>query len=107
MELLSELYDEQTDSIQILGAISMAFTDLYRARVATNDGVSQSDVVKDFNYRGRDFAVKNAFRDCLKVSAERMRKCIKILADTDIALKSSRTDSRLLLEKAITSMLIK
>lgn len=107
MTLLDELYDQQIDSIPILSAISMAFIDLYRARLAINDGASQNDVKQDFSYKKREFVVANAFRDCNGISAERLRKCIKILADTDIALKSSKTNSRLLVEQAITSMLIK
>ena len=107
MELLAQLYDQQSEGIAILGAISMAFIDLYRARVAINDGVSQADVISDFSYRGRAFAVRNAFRDCSSISVSRLRRCIKILGDTDIKLKSSRIDSKLLLETAITEMLIK
>ena len=107
MILLDELYAQQIDNIPILSAISMSFIDLYRARLAINDGVSQTDVAKDFNYKSREFVVKNAFRDCNSISADRLRKCIGILSDTDIALKSSRTSSRLLIEQAINSMLIK
>lgn len=107
MVLLEELYEQQVDSISISSAISMAFIDLYRARLALNDGVSQSDVISDFTYKGRDFVVRNAFRDCNGVLTERLRRCIEILAGTDIALKSSKTASRLLIEQAITSMLIK
>lgn len=107
IELLSELYDQRSEGIAILGAISMAFTDLYRARIAINEGVSQADVIKDFSYRGRAFAVRNAFRDCSSVSVSRLHKCIEILGDADIKLKSSRADSRLVLETAITKMLIK
>lgn len=107
MRLLDELYSQQIDSIAILSAISMSFIDIYRARLAINDGVPQADVVKDFSYKSREFAVRNAFRDCSSISAERLRKCIGILADTDIALKSLRTSPRLLIEQAINTMLIK
>lgn len=107
MELLSQLYEQQSEGIAILGAISMAFTDLYRARIAINEGISQADVIKDFSYRGRAFAVKNAFRDCRNISVSRLRKCIKILSDTDIKLKTTRVNSKLVLETAITSMLVK
>ena len=106
MQLLEELYSQQIDSIAILSAVSMSFMDIYRARVAVNNGVSQSDVVSDFSYKSREFAVRNAFRDCSSIPTERLRKCISILADTDVALKSSRTAPRLLIEKAINSMLI-
>ena len=108
MKLLDELYAEQTDSIAILAAISMSFIDLYRARCALNEGKSIIDVMTDFSYsKVREFAVKNAFRDCKSFSAERLRKCIIVLCDTDLLLKSSRTSGRLLIEKAINTMLIK
>lgn len=107
MILLDELYNQQIESIAILSAVSMAFIDLYRARLALNAGMSQADVINDFSYKGRDFVVANSFRDCNGITAERLRKCIKILADTDIALKSLKTESRLLIEQAITTMQIK
>ncbi len=105
MLLLDELFDQQTECISINSAVSMAFTDLYRARVALDAGISQGEVVKDFSYKGREFAVKNAFYDVRGISVPRIRECIRILAETDIALKSSRASGRLLLEKAFTKML--
>ncbi|MFA5658522.1 MAG: DNA polymerase III subunit delta [Oscillospiraceae bacterium] len=105
MLLVDELFDQQTESISILSAVAMAFSDLYRARAAIDSGVSQNDVINDFAYKGREFAVKNAFSDCRGISVVRLRQCINILAETDIALKSSRTQPRLLLEQAFTRML--
>ncbi len=107
MLLLDELYSQQIDSISILSAISMSFLDIYRARLAINDGANQANVIADFNYRNRDFVVRNAFRECSSIPVDRIRKCIKILADTDIALKSSRTSPRILIEQAISSMLVR
>lgn len=107
MQLLDELYSQQTESIAILSAVSMAFIDIYRARLAVNDGASQAQVIEQFRYKNRDFVVRNAFRDCSRISVDRIRKCINILADTDIALKSSRTSQRILIEEAISAMLIR
>lgn len=107
MQLLDELYAQQVDSIPILGAVAMAFTDLYRARLALNERKTQADVIADFSYRGRDFAVRNAMRDANGISTEKLRFCIKTLSDTDVALKSTRTEGRLLIEKAIIAMLSK
>lgn len=106
-QILDELFDSQAEPIVILSALSMAFIDLYRAKVAVNEGISQSYVVSDFSYRGREFAVKNAFFDCKNMPVERLRRCIKILSDCDIALKSLRTNNRLLLETTIVKMMIR
>jgi DNA polymerase-3 subunit delta len=103
--LLDELFYQRAEPIAVLAAISMSFMDLYRASLAVVRGIHPSDVVVDFSYKAnRKFAVDYAFRDCRKINIKHLRKCIKILADTDSALKSSKTDGRILLEKAIVQM---
>lgn len=107
MKLLDELFAQRAEPVAILSALSMSFVDLYRARIAINENRSAQNVIEDFGYKSnRSFAVENAFRDARKTSAEHLRICLKILADTDIALKSSRGDGRLLIEKAITEMAV-
>jgi len=54
---------------------------------------------------GREFAVRNALRDCAKSSLPKLRACVAILCETDAALKSTRTDGRIQIEMAITKML--
>lgn len=107
MRLLNELYEQQLDSNAIIYAMGMSFTDLYRARVAVSSARNKSDICSDFNYKGREFAVENAIRDCSKLPIERIRKCIDIIAQTDIELKSSRTNNRIIVEKAVIKMLNK
>ena len=103
--LLDELFYQRAEPIAVLAAISMSFMDLYRASLAVVRGIYPSDVVSDFSYKAnRKFAVDYAFRDCRKINIIHLRKCIRILADTDSALKSSKTDGRILLEKAIVQM---
>ncbi|MBR4092575.1 MAG: DNA polymerase III subunit delta [Oscillospiraceae bacterium] len=103
--LLDELFYQRAEPIAVLSAISMSFMDLYRASLAVVRGIYPADVVTDFSYKAnRKFAVDYAFRDCRKINIKHLRKCIKILADTDSALKSSKTDGRILLEKAIVQM---
>lgn len=103
--ILPELFAENTDPLQICSAIASSFMDLYRARLALETNRPQNEVVNDFGYKGREFVVRYAMNDCRKFSAEKLRKCIGILAQTDIELKSLRTDSRLIVEKAIVRML--
>lgn len=104
--LLDDLLNKRNEPIAVLSAISMSFLDLYRARAAMTVNKRQQDIVSDFNYKGREFAVNNAYRDCRRISLENLRKCIGILRDTDKKLKSSSGTQRIILEKAITEMLI-
>lgn len=102
---LDKLYSRQTEPIALLSVISGSFIDLYRAKTAVIGGYSQNDVVNDFTYRGREFAVKNAFRDCMSIPLEKIRYGIGILSQCDINMKSKRTDPKILLEEAISKIL--
>ena len=103
--ILPELYAKQAESIPLLSVISSAFIDLYRAKLAYQTGRGVNNILDDYSYRGRDFAVKNAMRDCSRIPIERLRACIEILSKCDADMKSSRADQRVLLETAIAQML--
>lgn len=103
--ILPELYSRQQESISLLAIIGGAFLDLYRAKLAVITGRSEQTAASDFNYRGREFAIKNAVRDCSRMSIERLRYCIGVLAECDADMKSKKTDKRILLEEAIVRMM--
>lgn len=105
--LLDDLLNKRNEPIAVLATISMSFIDLYRARAAMTANKYTNDIVEDFKYKGREFAVKNAYRDCRRISLENLRKCIYILRDADKKLKTSSSGTqRIVLEKAITQMLV-
>lgn len=103
--ILSELYSRQQESIPLLSVIGGAFLDLYRAKLALLNGRGEKDIAADYGYRGREFVIKNALRDCSRIPIERLRYCLRVLSDCDIDMKSKKTDQRILLETAITKML--
>ncbi len=106
MRLMEDLRSEKTEPIPILYAISGNMLDLYRARAAMSCRRSPADVKEDFGYsRSLSFRVDNAFRDVQKISMPHLRMCIRILADTDAAMKSSKTDPQILLEEAVIRMI--
>ncbi|MDE7225595.1 MAG: DNA polymerase III subunit delta, partial [Ruminococcus sp.] len=104
-EAIDELNVGNENRVIVLGAITNAFLDLYRAACALKAGVSAEQVTADFEYRGRAFAVRNAFRDCSGMSIERLRKCIIILRNTTMRLNSTASDPRTAIEQAVVQML--
>lgn len=106
MRLLNDLTEEKTEPIPLLYAVTGNMLDLYRARAAISCGKTPEDVKADFGYaKNVQFRVDNAFRDAHRISQPHLRRCMKILADTDAAMKSSRTNPMTLLEEAIVKML--
>lgn len=109
LQLLQALTAKSEDSKTILGLLailSSTFTDLYRAKLGTGAALTADAIASDFGYpKNREFAVRNAIRDCGSMTLPQLRACIGILRETDRACKSSRTPPRMLLEQAIVQML--
>lgn len=106
MSLLNDLKLEMTEPIQIIYAVSSSMIDMYRAKIAISNRKNYTDVMNDFKYiKTMDFKVKKAFQDVKYYSVRDLRKCLKILTETDVAMKSSKADKMILLEEAIVKML--
>lgn len=107
MRLLNDLTEEKTEPISILYAVTNNMLDLYRARTAVSCGKTVGDVKEDFGYsKVLSFRVDNAFREVNRISMPHIRMCMKVLADTDAAMKSSKTPTQTLLEEAVVKMLM-
>lgn len=104
-EAIDELNVDNENRGAVLYAITSVFMDLYRASCAKRAGVTPEQVIGDFGYGGRAFAVKNAFRDCSRMSIQRLRKCITILRDTAVKLNTAPIEPRTAIEQAVTQML--
>ena len=104
-EALDEMMQDKDNRGAVLANITASFIDMYRAACARKSGKQVYDVKEDFGYVW-EFKVKNAFRDCSRMSIKRLRECIKILRDTNITLNSGVVDEKVILEQAITRILM-
>lgn len=104
-EALDELMTDKNNRGSVLANITNSFLDLYRASCAIKSGKSTADVMSDYSYIW-EFKVRNAFRDCSRMSTARIRSCIKILRDTAVQLNSTAVDEKIVLEQAVTKMLM-
>ncbi|HAS78191.1 MAG TPA: DNA polymerase III subunit delta [Ruminococcus sp.] len=105
--LLDEVFLQQNDAVSVLAALSGTFIDFYRAKAALSCGKSENDVISDFNYKGKEFVVRNAFRDCRRMSESHLEKCLDILTDADKTIKSFSCNSRLITEQAVVKMTVR
>lgn len=103
-EALDELLAQKTERVKILFAVSSSFMDMYRAKIAIQQGKQISQTAQDFSYQW-EFVLKNAFRNCSKISLSKLRKCLSILRDTALTLNSSSGNERVIMEETIAKML--
>ena len=86
---LNELYAQNYEAFEIVGIIGFSLSDIYRAKLARNSGVSYSQAAADFGYaKNREFAMKNAYNECGSFSVKKIRETINILSETDYTLKT-------------------
>lgn len=104
LELLHILMLQKAEPIDIFGVILTAFVDIYRVKVSTSGGESVTYSAKIFDYRNKDFRLKNAGGYAKKMSMEQIRQCFDCFAESDRALKSTAQSGELILEKLIVKI---
>ncbi|MDD6604133.1 MAG: DNA polymerase III subunit delta [Eubacteriales bacterium] len=103
--VLNTLFEMKESPLLILSVISSCFVDMYRAKCANAANVKPNDLNRYFNYKGREFVITNAVRDCRNVSVDNLRRSLDVLADTDEKMKSTAISEKLLLEETIAKLL--
>ncbi len=106
LKILNDLIAEKVEPISIIYAVSGNMFDLYRVKLGIGSRKTIGEIISDFGYiKKLEFRVENAYRDARFYSTAHLRKCMKILTETDYKIKSSNTDSIVLLQEAIVEML--
>lgn len=104
--VLNSLFASKEDPVSVLATVSACYVDMYRVKCAKIAGKPFDDVANYYNYKGREFALRNAMRDCAALSVEQLRRSLDALMTADNALKSSACDSRLILEEVMVKLLL-
>ncbi len=106
MEQLNLLLYLKEEPVAIVGALAAGFVDIYRAKAASLAGKGINDVLGAFEYRGREFRVRNAFGEISRCSTGFLRGAVKLLTEADAQLKSVRIKDQVILEKLLTQLFV-
>lgn len=105
--ILDYLFYMKEEAIVILSSLSNAYINMARVKAALKSGKDNLGPMEyDPTYRGKEFQLRNAQRDARNISDEALARCMDILLETDLKLKSSKADDRLLLEELIAKLLV-
>lgn len=105
LEILGSLFRQQVDAIVICAAISSSFVDIYRVKLMQENSHSTDELIKNYDYKGKEYKIRGAGYDSQKCSLDFVKNAILILNKTDILLKSTKDDKKILLEKALVSII--
>ena len=102
LEILNDVFAQNTEPIMILSTLSGHFTDLYRAKLGSLAKKSSYDAAKAFKYPpNRSFVMDSAYRSVGRLSERYLGDCVAVLYKTNKLLNSSKADKRQLIEQAI------
>ncbi len=104
--ILGDLLAQKEKPVVILGTLISSYVDMYRAQVALNSGAAADAAAQVFNYKRREFRLKNAARSSTQMSMEQLRTCLEILADADARIKSTALDERRILEETMLKLIL-
>ncbi len=104
LELLHTLMVQKAEPIDIFGVILTAFVDIYRVKVSVSGGEGVTYSAKIFDYRNKEFRLKNSDRYARNLTMDQIRQCFDCFAEADKALKSTSQSGELILEKLIVKI---
>jgi DNA polymerase-3 subunit delta len=104
--VLNTLFAQKEEPISILAVISSCYIDMYRVKCAKAANVNENEIASIYSYKGREFLIRNASRDCRNISFEALRQSIDALQKADELMKSSSVDKNVLLEQTIAKLLL-
>ncbi len=102
--VLDTLLYNREDELKIIAVLASSYVNIYRARIAVKSGARTTELKQWFKYS--DAQLRYAERDSRLTTTAALRKSINAIAETDMALKSTRTSKRLLLEMLVEKLLI-
>lgn len=101
MSLLGELLDDKNNEpIMILAVLGNQMRQLYVASLAVQSGLGKDYVMKTCNLR-YDFVATKLMNNARRFSHAQLRRAVELCAETDYAMKSSRTEPTELLKECV------
>lgn len=104
--IIDDLAFQRIDPIVILSALSGAYLDLYRAKLAKAAGIPPARAAQDFSYaKNREWVLSKAAGAVARLGIGYLRETIEILSDADHRMKSAPVAGRTVLEETAARLM--
>ncbi len=95
------LISNRTEPIAICAALTSNYINIFRAKVIENLHKNIYDLIEIFGYKGRQFLITSAARYAKNMSMDEVDRCIERLVDTEILLKTTSFNSKIVLTELL------
>ncbi len=105
-EILSELIKNKTEPTLIIGTLAFGYVDIYRAKIASQNRMSNRDIADAFgSYKGKTFRLDKASSFTRNLTTEQIKELIGAITEADIQIKSFSKDNTIILEELLAKLL--
>ncbi len=101
--IIDELFLQQIDAINIMGALSKTFLDMYCAKLAKADGISPQKAAPMFGCNVWAFS-KKIYPAAERLPVSYLRRTVSALSEADITLKSRPIDQQTVIEETVVKL---
>lgn len=105
LAILEELFEQKEDPIGIVAVLSSEYIDLYRAKIYTVKNENPMDLKDVFDYKNKEFRIKNAMQKSKNISLENIIKSLDYLSEADLKLKSTTINPKLVVEELLIKLI--
>lgn len=103
--ILEKLLADKEKPELILGTLIAAYVDMFRAKTALISGEKADFAAQFYNYKNKEFRLRNAARDSSALSIEQLCLCLDKLNSADQKLKTRVIDEKIIFEKLLIELL--
>jgi DNA polymerase-3 subunit delta len=103
-EIIENLLNKKEEPVMLTVVIASDFIDAYRVKCAQCSGVSLKELSEIFNYKGKEFKLKNVEKNFKNYNIKQLEECIKLLTETDFLLKTARIPAIFLIDELIVKI---
>ena len=104
LKTLESLLEQGEDPIVIVAVISGEYLDMLRVKALLNAKIPTGELASIFDYKSKEFRIKNAERNCRSKSLSNIKSCLKLLTEADKKLKSTALSPNLILSELIAKL---
>jgi len=104
-QILDILFAQKVEPLMIVGALIYPFMDMYRVKTAVQSGCRPDDLACYFPCYDSKNRLNNAAGNVRKLSLFQICRCLDLLDDADVKLKTSAIEKRTVIEQTMTGIM--
>lgn len=105
-QIVDYLMAQNEEPVALVALLSSAYLNLYRAKCMVQSGQNVSELANYFDYKGKDFLLRNAEQESSRYSLEMLQNSLELLLEADLALKGGAGSSRSEMKRVVLDSLI-